>query len=164
MRLLALDPSGSFNEGKGNTGWVLFENNKVISFGQLKAKDYESREDYWYAHKSLIKEVRPDEMAIEDFRLYGHKAKAQINSEMETSKLIGYLQMTLWSMIVPYQMQQASQAKPRFTDEILIRKGYITKDENNRIYINGVNVSGHIVDALRHGAYYKLIQRKRNKK
>ena len=135
------------------------EDNKIISFGQLKAKDYETRYDYWLAHARLIDEIEPDEMAIEDFRLYGHKAKAQINSEMETSKMIGYLQMYVNS--IPYKMQQASQAKPRFTDEILIRKGYIVKDDNNRIYINGVNVSGHIVDALRHAAYYKLVQRKR---
>lgn len=164
MRLLALDPSGSFKEGKGQTGWVVLNDDKIESFGQLKAKDYNSRYEYWLAHSMLIQEVMPDEIAIEEFRLYGSKAKAQINSEMETSKLIGYLEMFIGHFEVPYQTQQASHAKQRYTDDIMIRKGYITKDDNNRIYINGVNVSGHIVDALRHALYYKLIQRKRKLK
>lgn len=163
MRLLALDPSGSFKEGKGQTGWVVMNDNKIESFGQLKAKDYDTRYQYWASHTSLMLIRKPDEVVIEEFRLYGSKAKAQINSEMETSKLIGYLEMELYSHNLPYKTQQASHAKQRYTDDIMIRKGYITKDDNNRIYINGVNVSGHIVDALRHALYYKLIQRKRKK-
>ena len=43
MKILAIDPSGAFNEGKGETGYVITINNKIISFGSIKAWEYVSR-------------------------------------------------------------------------------------------------------------------------
>lgn len=164
MIVLVLDPSGSFKEGLGNTGWVLLDDWDIISFGQIRAKDYESRQEYWKSHISLVIKLQPDKVVSEDFRLYRNKASAQVNSEMETSKLLGYLEMAMYQYGIPFGLQMASQAKQRYTDKILVKKGYITIS-NKRYYINGVNVSGHIVDALRHGLYHKLritIKEKKN--
>ena len=37
--ILALDPSGNYNEGSGTTGWVLFDNetDMFCKFGAIKA-------------------------------------------------------------------------------------------------------------------------------
>ena len=160
MKILALDPSGSFKEGKGQTGWVVIEDGN-ISFGIIKAKTYETKYEYWQAHTDLFASVRPDHVVMEQYRLYGSKAKSQINSEMETSKLLGYLEMSLYRMKIDQTLQSAVAAKSRFTDEVLVYKGYITKDLNGRYYIHGVNVPGHIVDALRHAMLYTLKERKK---
>lgn len=166
MRILAIDPSGSFNEGKGQTGWVITENNKVVSFGLLKAVDFNSKEEYWKAHTDLIQEefLKSPEihLVIENYRLYSHKASSQINSEMETVRLIGYLEMYLYHTCLKPNFQLAAQVKTRFSDEILIRMGMITKDNNGRQYINGINVAGHVIDALRHACLFYLTKKRRN--
>ena len=164
MRFIAMDPSGNFLEGKGQTGWVIINDGKIESFGQIRAQDYETREQYWKAHTHLWVEHSICDVVIEDFRLYKNKAHSQTNSEMETSKLIGYLEMYSYSEYMTLHKQMASQAKARFKDKILLHKGYVTKDSNGRLYINGVNVSRHIVDALRHALFYILLEEKRKTK
>ena len=164
MRILALDPSGSYNEGKGKTGWLVLNDWRIETFGQLKATDYNSREEYWHAHKELITKLTPDDIAAEQFVLYRTKASSQINSEMETSKLLGYIEMITWDTHTPFTAQLAAQAKTRFKDKILIYKNYIIKDKNGRYYINGVNVSDHIIDALRHALLRRLTIAKREVK
>ena len=163
MRFIAMDPSGNFLEGKGQTGWVIINNTQIECFGQIRAKDYESREEYWKAHTDLIEERELTRIVIEDFRLYKSKAHSQTNSEMETSKLLGYIEMYSYNSHLTLKKQIASQAKSRFKDKILLYKGYVTKDQNGRVYINAVNVSRHIVDALRHALFYLLIEEKRRK-
>lgn len=163
MRILAIDPSGSFKEGKGTTGWVVLNDWEVEQFGQIKAKDFETRTSYWHSHGELPLTKDPDVIVIEEFVLYGNKSSAQINSEMETSKLLGYLEMHYHTAGYEVETQRAVTAKQRYTDKILLRKGYITK-KGNRYYINGVNVSGHIIDALRHGLYYRLKESRKESK
>lgn len=160
MRVLSLDPSGSFKEGKGQTGWVLMDG-ETITFGIIKAKTYETKHEYWEAHTDLIASLKPEHVVMEQYRLYGSKAKSQINSEMETSKLLGYLEMYLYTTQTSHTLQSAISAKSRFTDDILIYKGYITKDKNGRYYINGVNVAGHIIDAMRHILFFQLKERRK---
>ena len=164
MRYISFDPSGNFKEGKGQTGWVIIKDSQIENFGQLRAKDYKSRMEYWKAHTDLIIEKEIDYIVTEDFRLYKNKAHSQTNSEMETSKLLGYLEMYAYNNKLTIKKQMASQAKSRFKDKILIHKGYIIKDNNGRTYINGVNVSNHIVDALRHGLFRALIIKKKERK
>lgn len=161
MKILVIDPSGSFKEGKGTSGWVVLNDWSIEQFGQLKASEYESRQEYWHSHIHLILDKEPEIVVCEEFILYGSKSSAQINSEMETSKLLGYIEMTLYHAKIPFVTQRAVDAKQRYTDKILLKKGYITK-KGNRSYINGVNVSGHIIDALRHGLFYKLKSTRRS--
>ncbi len=156
MRILALDPSGSFNEGKGKTGWLILNDWRIETFGQLKASDYTTREEYWAEHRKLITEAECDMVAIEQYILYKHTANTQINSEMETSKLIGYLEMICFEEEIEHTLQLAQHAKARWTDHLLLYKNYITKDKHNHYFINGINVSDHVIDALRHALFCKL--------
>lgn len=156
MIILAFDPSGSFKEGKGQTGWVCIKDDQLLSYGLIKAKDFKTKYDYFEEHIKHIKSVNPNIVVMENFRLYGHKANSLIGSELETAKLIGVMQHHLDKSNRNYVMQMAAQVKTRFTDNILINKKYITKDVNGRYYINGVNVAGHIIDALRHALFYML--------
>lgn len=155
MRILSIDPSGSFKEGKGTSGWIILNEWSIETFGQIKAKDFDNRYDYWAKHYGLVLEQEPDEVVAEEFILYAKTSSAQINSEMETSKLLGYLEMSCHQSGFNMHKQRAVDAKMRYTDKILLKKGYITK-KGNRYYINGVNVSGHIIDALRHALYFQL--------
>ena len=101
--VIALDPSGSFKEGKGTTGiatFVLVEDEVVrTEVHSISAKDYTSQTGYWSAHMKFIAECMEDyntiHVVMEDYRLYGHKAQSQINSSMETIRLIGSIQVYL---------------------------------------------------------------------
>src|SRR5690554_1200878 len=93
MKILSIDPSGNFTEGKGTTGWSLLDEFcKVIACGQIKAEYFENKICYWKAIVSLIEELNSDYLVLEDFLLYAHKSNVQINSRFETSKLIGIIE------------------------------------------------------------------------
>jgi len=164
IEVLAIDPSGSFNEGKGQSGWVKMVDGELRSFGLLKASDYSSRTEFWKAHSNLIeKHSSPNiTIVIENYRLYSHKATSQINSEMETVRLLGYLETWIAHKLGldKLKFQMAAQVKNRFNDNILIRNKLIKKDSNGRYYLNGINVAGHVVDALRHACFFNLTNRK----
>ena len=161
MRILAFDPSGSFTEGSGTTGYVIFENGHIISVGQLKAEDFDCRQDYWKMHGNLIRNLEPDVVVAEDYRLQAGKEKAQIGSQMETVRLLGYMEMTAYIARIPFVLQPAS-IKPRFSNEILERKKILSTKTRGGLYILNVQVTNHVVDAVRHGMYYIMRERKRN--
>jgi|AntRauTorcE11897_2_1112592.scaffolds.fasta_scaffold01554_6 hypothetical protein len=164
MILLAIDPSGSFNEGQGTSGWVVMRDDDILAVGQLRAQDYTTRQEYWASHKKLIEKVQPTDVVFEEFRLYKTKAKSQINSEMETSKLLGYIEMICYEKEIVFDTQLARTAKHRWKDNILVHKDYINKTDSGRCFINNVQVSGHIVDALRHALHYRLKHKKTKEK
>ena len=58
--ILAIDPSGSYNEGKGTTGWCILDAKRrdVSAVGALSAKDYESIQEYWKAHTDLMESMQ----------------------------------------------------------------------------------------------------------
>ena len=92
MKILAIDPSGNFTEGKGTTGWSLLDENlKIITCGQKLAIEYTKKEEYWKDILALITELKPDILVVEDFLLYASKSNSQINSRFETPKLIGII-------------------------------------------------------------------------
>lgn len=159
--ILALDPSGSFYEGKGTTGWVLMDarkNGKLLKSGTICAKDYSNMMEYFRAHISLLEHINytyggprlgygpyeayPLRVVIEDYRLYGSKAHSQINSNLETSQLIGVLKYWCYMHGVIYKMQMASEVKQRWSDSVL--KHYNIELPKSR----------HAKDALRHAMHY----------
>lgn len=163
--ILAVDPSGAYHEGSGNTGLCLFNTEKNIAMwvDTISAADFICMEEYWDAHLIYIEDIiryyhfAKGELivVIEDYLLYSNKTDTQINSRMETPKLIGILQHHLWKIQVPYYMQTASTVKKRWTEEVLVHKGYLktqgrswilgtTREETNR----------HNRDALRHAVHY----------
>lgn len=168
---MALDPSGAFAEGKGTTGWCFMSTTPVpvlIESGIVSAKYYSSAEEYWDAHIQLIKRLLNTYITgtinmiviIEDFLLYADKAKSQTHSHFETVRLIGVLQHWLWSFKIPYRLQTASEVKCRWTDDILIHKGYLVRNNKRLTFPGGSPVISHTVDAIRHAIHFDTFKNK----
>lgn len=160
--ILAIDPSGNFNEGKGTTGWCLYDTvtNKIAKFGAIKASQYKSSLEYWDAHIKLIDDMAGYALTvvIEDYLLYSNKAQSQIRSRFETPKLIGVLQYELYLRNISVVFQNASLVKTRWSDEILEHKGLIHK--TGKYYtISGIQLSEHCRDAIRHAKHYATFRK-----
>ena len=163
MIILAMDPSGAFNEGKGTTGysiWAYNEGNyKLLNIGQIVATDFTTSQDYYNAHISLLHATKPDVLVIEDYLLYAHKAKQQIGSKMETPKLIGIIEYECARLNIEVTMQRALDLKKRWNDNILIYKGILEKHSNHYCALGNKSVSKHIRDSIRHGIHYIMKMR-----
>jgi len=165
--ILAIDPSGNFEEGKGTTGVCLFnsESNKIIRLFNLRAEKFTTKEEYWQRHCSLIQTVLkyyPNLIVvIEDFTLDPRRAMQQSHSKMETPKLIGILQLFCQQQNIPYRMQRAVDVKNRWADHILEYKKYITK-QKNMFYVTASDkpISRHCKDAIRHAVHYHTFYNK----
>ena len=166
--ILALDPSGSFYEGKGTTGYCVYnaQAHTFINCGSLFAKNYRCAEEYWHAVLQLIlytQKLYPNLIVVcEDYLLYANKLKDQINSRMETSKLIGCIQHTCFWNDIPYYMQTASEVKKRWSNNILEYKGYIVKKGRGYVPTSGdaSTYTHHSLDAIRHAVHYAYFRNK----
>jgi hypothetical protein len=160
--VLALDPSGSFEEGKGTTGWCLFDTQKkqILKTGWCDAKNFTFKEQYWDAHVLLIAAIcemvhEKVMVVIEDYVLYETKKDAQVNSKMETCKLIGIIQHYCWIHKIDYFMELASAVKNRWSNSILVYKKYILSKGNHFIVLaTGEQVNRHAIDAIRHAVHF----------
>jgi len=135
--ILALDPSGSFYEGKGTTGWCLFnaDLNKIVYCGSIYAKQYSTMESYWQSVLNLLEQFYSSDtiLVCEDYLLYANKLQDQINSRMETPKLIGCIQLYCYQHNFPYYMQTASEVKKRWANKILEHKGYLIASKRGQL-------------------------------
>lgn len=161
--VLALDPSGAYKEGLGTTGWCLFDqqSNKIMKFGFIYAGNFECQFHYWDAHIKLIDSLagyHPD-VVIEDYLLYGDRADAQINSRLETPQLLGIIKYETWKRGLFIYIQTAMQVKTRWSDDILVHKGYI-KQKGNKYFIGDTMLSTHIKDSVRHALHYSTYNSK----
>lgn len=166
MRILGIDPSGAYYEGKGTTGWAIFESEgrKLLAYGSIKASDYPELKLYYKAVSDLIK---PDmQVIIEEYLLYATKARQQINSKMETSKLIGYLQMFCYERNIRIRMQLAGEVVKRWADHILEHKGIIQRIKGlTNVYMAlGRKTNEHERDAMRHCMHYITFKMKKEGK
>lgn len=152
MRILCFDPSGNFTEGKGTTGWAIFEDGELKDFGEIKSSDFAFQEEYWADHERLIFAISPDLILCESYHLFGQKAKAQTGSAMETSQLIGYMKMVAWKCDIVWVFQHPDQKTP-VNDERLVRAGVFMK-KGNKHYCMDRPTNLHMRDAIRHGVYY----------
>lgn len=161
--ILALDPSGNFEEGKGTTGWVLMNyKEKLIASGAIAAKDFKSKEEYYNAIIELIdrNHIRYYEngfvVVIEDYVLYRDKAITQTNSKMETCRLLGIIQQHCWQYNIRYSMQLATTVKHRWSNELLLREKILYEDRDGLHHTETkywMNVP-HILDAFRHAIHF----------
>lgn len=162
--ILALDPSGNFKEGKGTTGWCLYdtETNKMAKFGALKANRFKSDVDYWKEHVLLIDGLvgYTFTLVIEDYLLYANRATSQINSRFETPKLIGILQYECALRGIEVVFQTASAVKMRWPNNILSRKLNL-EERNNRWYLDDGHLTNHILDAMRHAIHFATFGKKK---
>lgn len=166
--ILAIDPSGNFDEGKGITGWVLLDTqtNRIAKFGALDASTCLCAEAHWKRHLDLIDGLYAIygsrlRVVLEDFMLYAHKAESQINSRFETPKLIGLIQYHCWSRNIPIVFQTATSVMRRWKNFMLEKRGYITIKNITKgdkiyeaTYIKDYKINEHVVDALRHAVHY----------
>lgn len=164
--VLAIDPSGSYKEGLGTTGWCLYdiETDKICKFGFIYAGNYTCQFQYWNAHIDLIDSLagfKPD-IVIEDYLLYGERADNQINSRLETPQLLGIIKYETYKRGLFIYIQTALQVKTRWNDNILEHKGYITK-KGSSYYIGETLLSDHIRDSIRHAIHYKTYNSKYKK-
>jgi hypothetical protein len=160
MKVLSFDPSGNFNEGKGTTGYSLsLDGNLPHKLGDIRATDYTSKQAYWFAHKELIETSFPDYIVIESYRLFGHKAKEQTGSSLETPQLIGYMEMIAYELNIPVYFQDPS-TKQRHADDILVKTGIIEK-KGGKYYYHGELTNLHQRDALRHDLYFNKYNKKK---
>lgn len=162
MRLLSLDPSGNFNEGKGTTGWANYYNDQVTSVGQILAKTFSNRKDYWDAHIKLLESLQPEIVVLESYVLFQNTQKMQIGSEMETSQLIGIITHYCDTHGIKLILQHP-KIQARYPRELLLKKGIISK-KNNTYYAAGVIITRHILSAIKHAEFYIRFGRKKEKK
>lgn len=169
--VLGLDPSGAFHEGKGTTGWNVFDcvNFKVIEVGTISARDFDTRDEYWDAHIKLIRKYLKKygfqiAVSIEDYILYRKSAEAQINSTFETIQLLGIVKYYCWSNAITCNLRTAVIAKQRWNNKILVHKGiiipcasvirdsYICECRPNDILCD------HEIDSIRHSTHYSAFE------
>lgn len=156
--IVGVDPSGSYNEGKGTTGiCVLNPEGKLVQHFPVFAQDFASQLSYWKAVIDSIEMMLikyPDAvLSIEDYVLYQASASAQINSEMETSKLIGALTMFAYEHGTHIFIRNAAQVKKRWTNEILMHEQIITKTGRIFTDMQGNPINHHCLDAVRHAVH-----------
>lgn len=167
--ILAIDPSGNFEEGKGTTGTCLFNatTNCIEYLKDIHASAYENKEEYWQAHLkyigNILKQYDNVFIVIEDFTLDPRRAMQQSHSKMETPKLIGILQLYCKQRSIPYKMQRAVEVKNRWADHILEYKKYIIK-KNRMHYLPDETkpMSRHCKDAIRHAVHFATFYNKEN--
>lgn len=163
--ILAFDISGNFLEGKGTTGYTLLnvQDNKLAEVGIVSANSAECQEEYWLNHILLIQRILKDYgkdivIRCEDYLLYAHKANNQIQSHFETPQLIGVIKYWCYVNNVPLFIRSASTVKSRWTNEILERKGYITKCTSFWLPVGCTKhrLTCHELDSIRHAVacYY----------
>lgn len=164
--IIALDPSGNFEEGKGTTGCCLFsaEKKDIISTWNIRASKYKSKEEYWNAHLHYLKQFmelyKNAIIVMEDFTLNPKRALQQSYSKMETSKLIGVIQMACAENKWPLKMQLPVEAKSRWPDSILEHKHLIKRLNKGYATNSGQVISRHEKDAIRHAVHYATFYNK----
>ena len=160
MKYVCIDPSGSFNEGKGHTGIAIIEDDnwETLQTLSLYANKYNSRLEYWQdifnktilPYKNNPKDIK---VIIESFTIRSNGFL--IGKMPETFLLLGAMVYIMEKLGIEYIFQSPSAAKSRFKDEHLDRyiPNFIKK--NNFYYLNGIKTNDHIRDALKHLLYYK---------
>lgn len=154
--LIAIDPSGNFEEGKGTTGIAIFEDGVLKNTSVISASGYECAEAYWIEHIEYItmlecKDVG-NEVVCESYKLQKHRAMQQSGSWLETPQLIGYLRTACWDNNIPFTLQDPT-IKTRFNDNVLECMGIIEK-KGRSYFRNDKPITLHERDAIRHGLYY----------
>ena len=156
--ILALDPSGSFNEGKGKTGWCLLnqETKELLDIGTISAEDYPTDMQYFAANIDLLhffkNRYNTDlRLVMEDYVLYAAQAQSQTNSHMETCQLLGALKYQAFLLDLPAKMQLANVVVQRWADSVLTAKGILT---NGRFKDLDFLPNPHEKDAFRHAWHF----------
>lgn len=168
---MGIDPSGAFREGKGTTGWCILDNrtNKLLRVGTISAKNYTSDVEYWDAHLERIKwahrHYKSLAISIEDYILYKSSAMAQVNSQLETVQLIGIIKHFCYYNDLEVFIRPAVAVKKRWSDDILLFKGIITKiGERYAIPDSNQTICEHERDSIRHAIHFNIFENREETK
>ena len=136
FRVLCFDPGHT-------TGWALFVGTKLCVCGQINTTDIpkcvQEVED-------LFAECQPDQIVMEDYRVYAWRAKHHAGSDMLTTRVIGSIEtIAVQHFIADIIKQPAHIAKKFCTDAKLRAWNFHQK--------GGLK---HANDAIRHGCYYLI--------
>lgn len=159
--IMAIDPSGNFEEGKGHTGLAyMFGNWDTVSVASINAKDFKSRVLYWDAILDRIKDLLKRREEGDTIHIVIEKYVTRSNGfttgkVSETAMLMGLIIYTCETNNIPYTMQSPSQAKTRYSDAALCKLFTHMEIKGNRYYLNTNCTNDHERDALRHLAFYK---------
>jgi len=162
MIYIAVDPSGSFNEGKGHTGIAFMKDDdfNTLCTISINAKKYNERHLYWKAIINTIIKIAvigESTVIIESF--VNRQNGFTLGKMSETPLLIGALVWELEELGINYVFQTPGQAKPRFKDELLPKYIPVMSKKNindkEYYYLNGKLVNDHVRDSLKHLVYYK---------
>lgn len=136
VRLVAIDPGE-------HIGFAFFIDDFLKTSGMFRNKH-----DAIEVLFNMITEFAPDELIVEDYRLYPWKAMEQSWSQLDTPRLIGIIEHWAWKNELPLILQPAT-AKQAFPDARL---------EKMDMYVP----NNHTRDAIRHGLYRIRFGRKKN--
>lgn len=164
---LGIDPSGSFHEGKGTTGWCILDNrtNKLLRVGTISAKNYDSDIEYWDAHVDKIiwahRHYKSLAVSVEDYILYKNHAMSQVNSQLETVQLLGIIKYCCHEENLDIFIRPAVAVKKRWTDEILIHKKIIEKVGARFMMPDSKqSICEHERDSIRHAVHFNTFENK----
>lgn len=160
-RIVAVDPSGNFENGHGHTGiaymTVIGDAPKWNSAccTSISAKEYPSRHEYWKAILSKILDLTtPDDILVLEKYVVRNNGFT-IGKAPETAMLLGVLvyEINEQDPTIRIVEQTPAQAKRRFTDTILEGTFPGLVQKSGRWYMNEQLINEHCRDALRHLAY-----------
>ena len=170
--ILAIDPSGAYEEGQGITGWCLMHHNDkdkqlFIDTGYIDSGKFISALAYWTVHTKLIQNkaaLYPDDLivVIEDYILYEDKAESQIHSKMETVRLIGILEYFCYVNHIPFKLQTANTVVNRWNNTVLLHKNIIVETQPKYFMLpnNNFRLNRHILDSIRHATHFATFRNK----
>lgn len=165
--VVAVDPSGNFEEGKGTTGLAVFVDGVLVETDVVKAVDFESAEAYWIGNENriikcilnhvsgwLLMDAYANDVTIvcESYKLQRNKAVQQSGSWLETPQLIGFLRARFYGHKTSLIFQDPT-IKTRFNDSVLENMGVVEK-KGRSYFRNGDPITMHERDAIRHGMYF----------
>lgn len=171
--IIGIDPSGDHKEnngkGFGTTGIaVLIDGNPHI-LTEICAEDYDTQLEYWKSVIDMIAyfaKMDNTHIVCESYKLHhfaGRSASMQAGSDMPTCQLIGVIRWESkkrgWSL----SFQQPSDIKTRWSEDILVRQGYLVKKGIHYLF-DEVATNQHKRDALKHTLHYNMKEKMTNEK
>ena len=143
------------------TGYSIYDLNEqtLLTVGQIRAKDFKQKEIITKTFETCRK-IKPNLIVIEEFALYPSKASSFYNKELETSQLIGEIEGYARINKIKVIKQRASNIKGALYKPNVLLKAINNQIEHNNLgkrnqwKFKGKVISNHIVDSIRHAAYY----------
>lgn len=124
IRLLAVDPGPV-------PGWALFNRNQITSYGQMPMEEFPE----WLENIDT-----PEHIVYEKYRVFGHKAKAHIGSDVPTLQNVGHLTSYASRHKVPMTFQ--------YPDILPVAERW------SGMKLPSNHAQSHQYSALNHGYYY----------